>query len=144
MDYSGDDWRRLGRAVHAARLRLGKADTNDWALTVGRSTRVVLGLERGEPVGRSTLTRVENALGWAPGRAWGILGEATVTESNPQPAAEGTRVAVGHTRQSPEPYLSRRDPDYDSMPIDELQHHVNAALEALAKRARSSNPDADR
>lgn len=139
MEYSADDWRRLGRAVHAERLRRGWSDTKEWAARVGRSTRVVLGLERGEPVGRSTLARVENALGWAPGRAWSILaGDGSVTEQNPRPAAETTQAGVGPGDQSPQPYLSRRTgPDLTDVTTDAL-------LEELARRARANNPDAHR
>jgi hypothetical protein len=49
-----EDWKALGRAVYSARVKAGYRDTARWAATLGRSTRVVLGLERGEPTGRRT------------------------------------------------------------------------------------------
>ncbi len=63
--YDDDAWLRLGRAVKRARLEAGYSDTKRWAAAVGRSSRMLLGLERGEPVGDGTLDRVAIALKWA-------------------------------------------------------------------------------
>lgn len=74
--YSRADWQRLGVAVQAARLRhkdKGWDDMPGWADAVGRSTRILLGLERGERVGAKTLREVEALLGWADGHADEIL-----------------------------------------------------------------------
>jgi hypothetical protein len=57
----------LGRIVAAARLRAGYSDTRAWSEAVGRSSRQLLGLERGEQVGRKTLLLVEAALDWPAG-----------------------------------------------------------------------------
>lgn len=63
--HSHEAWKRLGSAVQAARMRRDDwADTAEWASVVGRSTRVMLGLERGEPTGAKTLRRIEDLLGW--------------------------------------------------------------------------------
>ncbi len=88
-----EDWAALGRAVYRARARAGYRDTARWAARIGRSTRVALGLERGEPTGPRTLMLIEDALGWPAGWTSKILsgeadGEPTVTEQNPQPAPE--------------------------------------------------------
>jgi transcriptional regulator with XRE-family HTH domain len=63
MSRSAEDWSRLGREVRRARKAAGFTDTIKWAQAVGRSSRVVLGLERGEPTGDETLELVSLALG---------------------------------------------------------------------------------
>lgn len=80
-DYSFEDWQRLGEAVRKARRLAGRRNTNEWAAHVGRSSRVLLGLERGEPQGDDTLELVERALGWVSGSADRVLsGQAPVPE----------------------------------------------------------------
>jgi hypothetical protein len=90
-DYDRRAWTQLGRAVWSARRRAGHVKTQDWADRVGRSSRMLLGLERGEPVGRETLALIEGALGWADGRCYeildGVQGPAT-TEVIPRPEDE--------------------------------------------------------
>jgi len=65
--------KRLGRVVNRARRAAGYADTEEWAALIGRSTRVALGLERGESAGRKTYTAVEEALHWHAGACYEIL-----------------------------------------------------------------------
>ncbi len=60
-----DQWRAFGRLVHAERMKQGYGDVVVWADRVGRSTRVIYGLERGEPIGAKTLLAVGEALGWS-------------------------------------------------------------------------------
>ena len=67
------DWKRLGTAVQAARIRAGWEDMSDWVDAVGRTSRVLLGLERGETTGAVTLRRIEELLHWRPGYADVIL-----------------------------------------------------------------------
>lgn len=57
----------------AARLQGGYDDTALWAKAVERSSRVLLGLERGEPTGRKTLSKIETVLGWPVGWSHRIL-----------------------------------------------------------------------
>ena len=66
-EYSLSAWRYLGGQVKTARKQAGYRDIKEWAEVVGRSTRVLLGLERGEKVGDDTLERIETALGWELG-----------------------------------------------------------------------------
>lgn len=66
-DYRREDWQRLGRAVRQSRRQAGWRNSSEWGSQVGRSTRVLLGLERGEPVGGDTLQLIEYALGWPTG-----------------------------------------------------------------------------
>lgn len=60
--YPAAHWAALGVWVGRARRAAGYADTLAWAEAVGRSSRVVLGLERGEPAGDRTLQGVARAL----------------------------------------------------------------------------------
>jgi hypothetical protein len=85
------NWETLGRAVLSARDRAGYSDTRRWSELVGRSSRMLLGLERGEQVGPKTLARVEGALGWPVGWTHRILaGEA---DAPPPPEPTGTASA---------------------------------------------------
>jgi len=45
-------------------MRDGFTRAADWSAYVGRSSRLLLGLERGEPTGDVTLAAIEEALGW--------------------------------------------------------------------------------
>lgn len=68
--YPAENWERLGRWVYEARHQAGFSDTKVWAEAASRSSRMLLGLERGEPVGAGTLQAVADALGVA---AWGVF-----------------------------------------------------------------------
>ncbi len=86
-----------------ARLAAGFEDTEVWAQKVGRSTRTLLGLERGEKAsaGPKTLALVESALEWSSGTCDALLNttaasvgpagdDATyVSDVGPQPALSG-------------------------------------------------------
>lgn len=72
-NYERAAWGRLGQAVHEARTEAGLGLTADWVEEVNRSSRVLLGLERGERVGTSTLHLIEDALGWPRGGCFRIL-----------------------------------------------------------------------
>lgn len=90
------NWEALGRAVLSARDRAGYSDTRRWAELVGRSSRMLLGLERGEHVGPKTLAKVEAALGWPVGWTHRILaGEADgpppTTPATPTPSDPAER-----------------------------------------------------
>lgn len=89
--HTRDDWRRLGRAVQAARTRRkgdGLDDMQEWASEIGRTTRVLLGLERGERTGAVTLRLIEDALNWPPGWCDVILDDPTadLAPEMPKPA----------------------------------------------------------
>ena len=77
-DYPAEHWAALGRLVYTTRSEL-YPDTKRWASVVGRSSRMLLGLERGEPVGRGTLTKVAKALGWPQQFIWDYLEDPTAT-----------------------------------------------------------------
>lgn len=61
--YAAENWQELGRWVQRSRLGAGISDVKEWAELVGRSTRQLQGLERGEPVGSKTLELVAAKLG---------------------------------------------------------------------------------
>lgn len=90
--------RRLGERISGARARL-RLTQQELADRIGVSVKTVNNLEAGRtgpprPANRALL---EDALGWAPGSVRAILdgGEPTVTATNPQPAVENRRSAVG-------------------------------------------------
>lgn len=74
--------KRLGNEVRQARKRAGLSKTAEWADRVGRSDRVLLGLERGESVGPDTYAAVADALGWTLDRLYSILAGEPVLESS--------------------------------------------------------------
>lgn len=86
-DYSAQDWERLGRAVKRSRMNSPElSSTKIWAARIGRSSRTLLGLERGEPVGDATLFRIENELNWPEGYSWKILDGSAIREEAPSMA----------------------------------------------------------
>lgn len=78
--------KRLGAEVRQARKRAGFSRTPEWADKIGRSDRVLLGLERGESVGADTYAAVAAALGWSLDRLYSILaGEPGNESADPDP-----------------------------------------------------------
>lgn len=71
--YSIEDRKRLGRFIGRARRAAGFADTEKWAEKIDRSTRVALGVERGESTSAKTYEAIEAALGWHPGACFEVL-----------------------------------------------------------------------
>lgn len=71
--YPAENWKLLGQAVHDLRLGAGFASMKDWAEAVGRSTRQLQGLERGEKVGEGTLIEVARVLGLELGALVDVL-----------------------------------------------------------------------
>lgn len=139
MARTAEDWARLGRVVRRERKLQGFRDTARWAAVVGRSSRSLLGLERGEAVGDETLELVSEALN--KGAQWAaLILENRMTDgdtrANPEPQGEVNGSSVGGNRKGQEPYLSRREgPNLSDVSTDAL-------LEEIAKRARANNPDA--
>lgn len=76
MSDGREGWKRLGRYVLRARTDAGYGDTQDWVHKTGLSARTLLGLERGEHVGRKTLAKVEHALDLDTGALDQVLDEA--------------------------------------------------------------------
>lgn len=64
--------------MRQARRAAGFSKTPAWAAKVGRSDRVLLGLERGEAVGPDTYAAVAEAIGWPLSRVYDILNGAPV------------------------------------------------------------------
>lgn len=147
-----EDWKRLGELVREARMQAGHRSTERWAHLVGRSTRVVQGLERGERQGNGTLQRIEAALDWPAGTAHRILagdqppGPVSTVQSevvplfhDPGPGArsldiawttdDGIRIRIELKRQRD---AGTADEDFDL--LQEVAHSVQGHLR---ERARS-------
>lgn len=93
--YPADHWLALGQWVHDARHQAGITDTRQWEQAVGRSSRMLLGLERGETVGAGTLKGIAEALDVPLARLYRILesGSAPLhTWSDAEDAAEPIHV----------------------------------------------------
>lgn len=87
--YPAENWKRLGRWVYDNRVRAGYTDTKEWADEVGRSTRQLLGLERGEQVGAGTIESVARALEVDPGVLFSKLAEGGLQISVAQEGEPG-------------------------------------------------------
>jgi hypothetical protein len=111
-----EDWKRLGEAVRLARRRHPSGEFVDmkrWARRVGRSSRLLQGLERGEPVGADTRERIEAVLGWPKDRCAEILAGADMVVRDDgtlvfQPASM-TSSNVTRLRVSDEQWAHRLD-----------------------------------
>lgn len=79
--YSSEQWKVLGTWVASARKQAGFSDTKRWAQVAKRSTRQLLGLERGEPVGSGTIETVGEALGVDSGELFAILEAGAAAKS---------------------------------------------------------------
>lgn len=120
--HSVTDWKRLGTAVQAARLRARYDDMKDWAALVGRSTRQMQGLERGEQVGAPTLRLVETALSWRPGYA-----DAILEDPHADLAPEVRRAAPDTTEPLPVEHRA-----LDEYTTEELLNEVGARYSEMA------------
>lgn len=93
VTYSDISWQHLGSEVAYARRAAGYADTKAWVAKVGKSDRQLLGLERGEPKGRTTLSAVEAALEWPDGWCYRILSGERAGPPDRTPATLAARFA---------------------------------------------------
>lgn len=85
--YAPERWAALGQWVHDARMQVdGLRDMEAWAAAVGRSTRQLAGLERGESVGVGTLERVADALGVDQAMLFRVLTDEGQTRGQPKVA----------------------------------------------------------
>lgn len=91
--YPPENWKALGEWVSVARHQAGYSDTKRWAHVVGRSTRMLLGLERGEPVGAKTIEAISEALGVAN---WAVF---EILDSGEPDSVSWTDVQVEAARQ---------------------------------------------
>lgn len=123
--YSSDDWKRLGRAIKRERvLHPAYRDMKKWADVIGRSTRALQGLERGETAGDETLFRIEQTLGWPVDAAWRILdGSADVAPSSGLSGADmaAARIARG-------------------IALDDLSRSTGVSVEILARWESGREP----
>ena len=151
QDYGYSAWLYLGSQIKTARKQAGLRNSKMWADRVGRSTRVLLGLERGERVGDDTLELVETALGWTLGRCEEILAgqphRPDLDLADPD-RARGLSVVPG-ILDEPEPTEDEdnevlaavlRDPFLDE---DAKAHYVNQyeLLREMSARRRAAQSD---
>lgn len=135
--YSADEWRRLGHMVWSERNRIGLGETTEWAAKVGRSTRVLLGLERGEAQGKGTLALVEEALGWENGSAWQVLegGEPTKQSGQLPGITMSATGSLSHgTGHRERPVGLGLDDDAADLPDEDVES-IRAHIQSL-RRAR--------
>lgn len=78
--YPREHWQALGDLVGKTRHQAGYTDTRAWADAVGRSSRMLLGLERGEPVGPKTIEAIAEALGMANWSLFEVLDRGRVDD----------------------------------------------------------------
>lgn len=102
--YPPGHWKALGSWIAGARTQAGYSDTKEWSAAASRSTRQLLGLERGESVGPKTIEAVATALEVDSGVLFGILeaGEASTTWSEAKAVrlAEQDREALANPEES--------------------------------------------
>lgn len=84
--YPAEHWKALGDWVSRGRHQAGYSDTKKWAEAVGRSTRMLLGLERGEPVGAKTIEAISEVLGVSNWSIFEILERGQVDWFSATPA----------------------------------------------------------
>lgn len=106
-NYPVEHWKALGEWVSVARHQAGYSDTKRWAAEVGRSTRMLQGLERGEAVGAKTIEAIAEALGVANWSLFAILDRGAEVEVEWSP----TNVNEARARYEAETGLEADDGD---------------------------------
>lgn len=144
--YPAEHWQALGDWVASARAQAGYSDTKKWAAVVSRSTRQVLGLERGESVGPKTIEAVAEALGIAawplfdvldtgrPLAPWGELKAAADSERRQE---EVDRRAMASPAEST--YWTRPQGDEADEPVTwgHMEDRLGELEERIARLERS-------
>jgi hypothetical protein len=131
--YSADNWRKLGRRVNLARIKAGYSDTQEWADAVGRSSRMLLGLERGEPVGSGTIDRVAITLGWNPEEPYDVLDGVEVPTWG-RGGGEAVTSVGGADQDEPEfEFLTRVREDLTTDEMEQLMKEATPYLEMLVR-----------
>lgn len=135
-----EDWTRLGRAVHAARTEAGYGDTREWANAVGRTTRMLLGLERGEQVGGGTLDLVERTLGWPPQHAYRILDDPNYLDHAGLQSIDDQSLAAEVLRRLGTDLAT--DTENRQLTLDEVRDadRISAILDSLANTRDYATP----
>lgn len=137
---------RLGLAVSRARHAAGYADTGKWADAIKRSTRVALGVERGEQAGVNTYSAIEDALGWLRGTCYRILGGLDPDEvigqgtvgGDAQDARRGTEDHVNAPGETVESGITNEDLLREIVrsraEFDQIRAEVRDDIESLSQR----------
>jgi hypothetical protein len=127
-----EDWRRLGDAVHAARLELGYTNRETFAEAAGVSPRTLADLESGGRTNFSgrVLGSVESVLGWPSGTLQRIASDPDFTT----PATGGLEVELVFKA----PIFSRRPVLQDVALIERSIITLTEAARAADHRGDSS------
>ena len=127
-----EDWRRLGDAVHAARLELGYTNRETFAEAAGVSPRTLADLESGSRTNFSgrVLGSVESVLGWPSGTMQRIASDPDFTT----PATGGLEVELVFKA----PIFSRRPVLQDVALIERSIITLTEAARAADHRGDSS------
>lgn len=132
MKYPAENWKKLGKWVGVARRGAGFGELADWVAAVGRTDRVLLGLERGETVGDGTLRGIAHALGADLATLYSILSTGSVGPPGQDAgyvASPGERVASGVTDDEVLREIRAMRADMEG-----LRAEVRADLGALSER----------
>lgn len=109
--YPVEHWKALGEWVSVARHQSDYSDMKKWAAAVGRSTRMLQGLERGETVGAKTIEAIAEVLGVANWSLFSILDRGTAEEVEWSP----TNVREARARYESETGLEADDGETTSL-----------------------------
>lgn len=92
---SGRDWKMIGDAVVAGRIKAGYRTRPPFAQALGISERTIGNLERGQSVRADTLRAVETLLGWEAGHLDKLPPTPLRHDVLPQASSEGGRADDG-------------------------------------------------
>lgn len=125
MKYPAENWQALGRYVKRKRP-LVEPDMTLWAAKVGRSSRVLLGLERGEQQGMNTVVLVAGALGVDPEELTRIL------SSSPGDAGQRPPAIKDHTYTGDAELVREHVVQwYLAAPIADRDHAIDLLIQFL-------------
>jgi len=134
-EYPKDHWQALGRWVQEARMQVSDwRDMEGWARTVGRSSRQLRGLERGEQVGIGTIEAVAHALGVADWRLLDILRDPSArtrlpSQADAMEAQARYETEVGHSSSTAvdQPSVTFVSNASDQLLLDEIALRLRKA-----------------
>ena len=137
--YDIESRKTLGRVIGRSRRAAGYADTDKWASEVGRSTRTVLGIERGDSAGPKTYARIEELLGWYTGACYEFLDGVDPEQAISSKAVGGDTQDEPQYVESPGERATEGMSDDDVLRrLEQMQEDIGVMLEWVARRKRES------